>query len=83
MVGGQWKDTIPKRLGGGPLTARVFWGPHEDVQYTVLALGHGRGLMEKSVDPNPEKDAALLKEMDALVETLRSDIVPSAYDRRH
>ena len=83
VVGGQWKDTIAKRLGGGPLTARVFWGPREDVQYTVLGLAHGRGLMEKSVDANPEKEAALLKELDALIETFRSDIVPSAYDRRH
>jgi hypothetical protein len=83
VVGGQWKDTIAKRLGGGPLTARVFWGPREDVQYTVLGLGHGRGLMEKSLDANPEKEAALLKELDALIETFRSDIVPSAYDRRH
>ena len=83
VVGGQWKDTIAKRLGGGPLTARVFWGPREDVQYTVLGLAHGRGLMEKSLDANPEKEAALLKELDALIETFRSDIVPSAYDRRH
>ena len=83
VVSGQWRDTIAKRLGGGPMTGRVFWGPREDVQYTVVALGHGRGLMEKSVDPNPEKEAALLKELDALIETLKSDIVPSAYDRRH
>ena len=83
VVEGQWRDTIAKRLGGGPMTARVFWGPREDVQYKVLALGHGRGLMEKSVDPNPEKEAALLKELNALVESLKSDIVPSAYDRRH
>jgi len=83
VVTGQWKDTIAKRLGGGPMTARVFWGPHEDVQYKVLGLAHGRGLMEKSLDPNPEKEAALLKELDGLIETLRSDIVPSAYDRRH
>lgn len=83
VVTGQWRDTLAKRLGGGPLTARVFWGPHEDVQYKVLGLAHGRGLMEKSVDLNPEKEAALLKELDALIETLRSDIVPSAYDRRH
>jgi len=81
VVGGQWRDTIAKRLGGGPMTGRVFWGPHEDVQYTVLGLGHGRGLMEKSVDPNPEKEAALLKEMDALIETLKSDIVPSSQTR--
>ena len=83
VISGQWKDTIDKRLGGGPMTARVFWGPREDVQYKVLALGHGRGLMEKSVDPNPEKEAALLKELNTLVESLKSDIVPSAYDRRH
>lgn len=83
VVGGQWRDTIKSRLGGGPMTARVFWGAREDVQYKVIALAHGRGLMEKSADPNPEKEAALLKELDALIETLKSDIVPSAYDRRH
>jgi hypothetical protein len=83
VVDGKWRDTIKNRLGGGPMTARVFWGAREDVQYKVIGLAHGRGLMEKSVEPNPEKEVALLKELAALIETMKSDIVPSAYDRRH
>ena len=82
QVTGEWRDTIKNRLGGGPLEAHVFYGAHEDVEYYVVALAHGRGLGEASATPNPEKEAALAKEMAALIDSFRSDISPQANDRR-
>lgn len=80
-VSGQWVDTIKNRIGGGPLEAHVFFSPREDVEYFVVGLAHGRGLGEASVNPNPEKEAALAAEMHALIETFKSGIVPLSYER--
>ena len=82
-VTGRWLDTVKNRLGEGPLEAHVFYGPHEDVQYVVLGLVHGRAFGEASSNPNPDKEAALSKEMGALIDTFKSEIVPLSYDRRH
>jgi len=82
-VDGRWTDTIKNRLGEGPLSAKVFFGAREDVEYFVLALGHGRGLgPEASAKPNPEKEAQLMAEMKALLESFRSSIIPLSHDRR-
>ncbi len=80
---GRWTDTIRNRLGEGVLRARVFFGKREDVEYYVLALAHGRGLGEEgSKTPNPEKEAALGVELDSLLETFTSKIVPLSHERR-
>lgn len=80
---GRWTDTIRNRLGEGILRARVFFGKREDVEYYVLTLGHGRGLgKEGSMTPNPEKEAALGAELDSLLETFKSKIVPLSHERR-
>ena len=80
---GRWADTIRNRLGEGVLRARVFFGKREDVEYYVLALGHGRGLGEEgSTTPNPEKEAALGAELDSLLESFKSKIVPLSHERR-
>jgi hypothetical protein len=81
-VTGRWKDTIRNRLGEGPFEAHVFYGAHEDVEYYVLGLAHGRGLGEASANPNPEKEAELAAEMSALIDTFKSDIRPLSYERR-
>ena len=81
-VTGRWKDTIKNRLGEGPLEAHVFYGAHEDVEYYVLGLAHGRGLGEASANPNPEKEAQLAAEISALIATFKSDIRPLSYERR-
>ena len=81
-VEGRWRDTIKNRLGEGPLEAHVFFGPHEDVEYYILGLAHGRGLGESSATPNPDKEAALAAEMSALIDSFKSDIVPLSYERR-
>jgi len=79
---GRWIDTIKDRLGEGPFKARVFFGPHEDVEYVLLGLVHGRGLgAEASATANPDKEAALMAELDALMETFKSYIKPLSYER--
>jgi hypothetical protein len=79
---GRWRDTIKNRLGEGPVEAHVFYGAHEDVEYYVLGLAHGRALGAASSDPNPDKEAALSGEMGALIGTFKSTIVPLSYDRK-
>ncbi len=81
-VEGRWVDTIKNRLGEGPVKAKVFYAPREDVEYYVVALAHGRGLGEASATPNPEKEGRLTAEIDRLLETFKSDIVPLSYERR-
>jgi len=81
-VEGRWVDTIKNRLGEGPLKAKVFWGGREDVEYYVLALAHGRSLGNDSANPNPEKEGMLVAEIDQLLETFKSSIVPLSYERR-
>jgi hypothetical protein len=81
-VEGRWLDTIKNRLGEGPLKAKVFWGAREDVEYYVLALAHGRSLGSDSASPHPEKEAQLAGEIDRLLDTFKSSIVPLSYERR-
>jgi hypothetical protein len=82
VVNGRWSDTIKNRLGEGPLTARVFFSPREDVEYYVLGLAHGRAIGPDSVNPNPDKEKTLAAEMNTLIESFRSLIVPLSYDKR-
>lgn len=78
-VDGRWVDTVKNRLGEGPLKAKVFWG-REGVEYTVVALAHGRALGADSVNPNPDKEAALSGEIDRLLDTFKSSIVRLSSD---
>ena len=80
-IDGGWRDTIKDRLGAGLFRARVFCGPHEDVEYFVLGLVHGRTLGKESVTPNPEKEAQLVTELDSLLESFKSYIKPLSYER--
>ncbi|MBI4169492.1 MAG: hypothetical protein HY510_06090 [Acidobacteria bacterium] len=82
-VDGRWVDTIQDRLGEGPLKAKVFWAPREDVEYFILMLAHGRGVgAEASGRPNPGKEAELVAEMGRLMESFKSLIIPLSSDRR-
>ena len=80
-IEGRWVDTIKNRLGEGPLKAKIFWGGREDVEYYVLALAHGRALGTDSANPNPEKEAQLSAEIDQILDSFKSSIVPLSYER--
>ncbi|HEV8701960.1 MAG TPA: hypothetical protein VGV60_11870 [Candidatus Polarisedimenticolia bacterium] len=80
-IDGRWVDTIKNRLGEGPLKAKVFWGGREDVEYYVLALAHGRTLGTDSANPSPEKEAQLAAEIDQILDSFKSSIVPLSYER--
>jgi len=81
-IEGRWVDTVKNRLGEGPLKAKVFWGAREDVEYFVLALAHGRALGVDSASPSPDKEAQLTGQIDRLLDTFKSSIVPLSYERR-
>jgi hypothetical protein len=81
-VEGRWTDTIKSRLGEGIVKAKVFYGPREDVEYFVLGLAHGRALGAESAAPNPEKEAQLAGEIDRLLDTFRSHIIPLSHEKR-
>jgi len=81
-IEGRWVDTVKNRLGEGPLKAKVFWGAREDVEYFVLALAHGRALGVDSANPSPDKEAQLTGQIDRLLDTFKSSIVPLSYERR-
>ncbi len=83
IVEGRWRDSLKNRLGEGVLKARVFYSSREDVEYYILALAHGRALGPDSVNPSPEKEAKLAAEIDRLLDTFKSEIVPLSYERRH
>ncbi len=84
IVEGRWRDTLKNRLGEGILKARVFYASREDVEYYILALAHGRGFgPEGSMTPAPEKEAKLAVELERLLDSFKSDIVPLSYERRH
>jgi hypothetical protein len=82
-VEGRWRDTLKNRLGEGILKARIFYGTREDVEYFVLGLAQGRGLgAEASNTPAPEKEAKLSGEIDRLLDSFKSEIVPLSYEKR-
>jgi len=81
-VEGRWLDTIKNRLGEGPMKAKVFWGGREDVEYYVFALAHGRALGVDSAKASPEKEVQLAGEIDRLLDTFKSSIIPLSYERR-
>ena len=83
IVDGRWRDTLKNRLGEGVLKARVFYSPREAVEYYIVALAQGRGYgPEASVTPATEKEAKLAGEIDRLLDTFKSEIVPVSYERR-
>jgi len=81
-IEGRWVDTIKNRLGEGPLKVKVFRGGREDVEYFVMFLAHGRALGADSANPNPDKEAQLSGEIDQLLDSFKSSIVPLSYERR-
>ena len=69
---GAWSDDVPERLGQGPFAAALFYSPARDSEFLLLWWAQGRGMgLGKSDVPQPEKDAALMAELTAAVESFR------------
>jgi hypothetical protein len=82
ILEGRWIDTVPKRLGSGPVRAIAFYSGREDVEYHLIFQAQGRGLgPEKSETPAPEKEQELLATLEKILKTFRSEIDPISYKR--
>lgn len=69
---GQWKDDIPERFGEGPFAAALFYSPARDAEFMIFWWAQGRGVGRGRGDvPQPEKDAALMRELEEIVNTIR------------
>jgi hypothetical protein len=69
---GQWKDEIPERFGEGPFGAALFYSPARDAEFMIFWWAQGRGVGRGHGDvPQPEKDAALMRDLDQIVNTIR------------
>jgi hypothetical protein len=82
ILEGNWVDTIPKHLGGGPVKALLFYSSREEVEYYLIFQAQGRGAGEANADtPAPEKEKALMEIQEKILDTFRSEIVPVSYNR--
>jgi hypothetical protein len=68
---GAWKD-VPKRYGEGPFGAVLFYSPVRSAEFMLFWWVQGRGVGAGFGDvPQPEKDAALMREMQKIVESFK------------
>jgi len=77
ILDGRWVDSIPKHLGSGPAKALTFYSPREDVEYTIMLTAQGRGAGPDKCDtPAPDKEKELQANLEKILDTFKSDIVP-------
>lgn len=69
---GRWKDDVPERLGEGPFGAALFYSSARDAEFFLFWWAQGRGMgLGKSEVPQPAKDAELMRELQAIVDSFR------------
>lgn len=67
-----WKDKVQDRLGGGPILWYVYNDSGKKVQYVFMLRVQGRGAgPDKAGTPAPEKEGALMKELEEILASLR------------
>lgn len=72
VVSGRWKDKVVDRLGEGPVRWYVYNDSSRARQYVVMIAAQGRGAgPEKSSTPAGEQEAALMKELESILESFR------------
>jgi len=68
----RWKDRVPGRLGEGPMKWYVYTDPQKETQYVILVRAQGRGAGADNANvANPEKESALMKELDEIVRSFK------------
>lgn len=68
----RWKDRVAGRLGEGPAQWYVYTDPEKRAQYLILLRAQGRGAGPgKSDVPNPDKEAALMADLETFAKTFR------------
>ncbi|MEE9219572.1 MAG: hypothetical protein V3U98_10955 [Acidobacteriota bacterium] len=70
---GIWRDDVPERYGEGPFSAALTFSSVADAEYLLFWWVQGRGMgLGRSDVPQPERDATLMHELDAIVNSFRS-----------
>ena len=69
---GRWVDKTKARLGSGPFKLYMLNDPRSQRDLIIYIGAQARGVgPEKSEQPAPEKEAALMEELDGFIATLR------------
>lgn len=77
---GRWTDQVANRLGEGPFRWIVLYSTRIQVEFSILLMAQGRGLgADASKTPQPDKEEALMQELDKYARTFKSGIIPLSY----
>jgi len=67
-----WHDKVKDRLGGGPSRWYIITDEKAGYQYIINISAQGRGIGPGKADtPTPDKDKALMSELEGMVNSLR------------
>jgi hypothetical protein len=68
----RWTDGVADRLGGGPIRWYVYDDPEKKSRHVIMIRAQGRGAGPGKADvPNPEREAALMGELEKIVGRFR------------
>lgn len=69
---GLWIDVVPERYGEGPFSSALMYSSVSDAEYLLFWWAQGRGMgLGRSNVPQPARDATLMKQLDAIVNSFR------------
>jgi hypothetical protein len=72
VLDSRWKDRVAARLGEGPIRWYLYDDAESKEQFLVMIRAQGRGAGPGKADvPNPDKEAALMKELEGMAQSLR------------
>jgi len=68
----RWRDRVKERLGEGPSRWYIFADEKNGSEYIINISAQGRGVgLGKADLPNPEREQALMAELEGMVKSLR------------
>ncbi len=69
---GLWRDDVPERYGEGPFSSALMYSSVSKAEYLLFWWAQGRGMgLGRSDVPQPARDAALMKQLDGIVNSFR------------